>query len=84
MGGNQVTKNARAAWAKIRENILSCESGAKIHHSLVHAVDDVLRLLPTCPKCGAEDAMEHVKTEYHNIETHYDECMVCGYRTDPE
>jgi Zn ribbon nucleic-acid-binding protein len=41
-------------------------------------------VLPICPKCGAEDAMEHVKTEYHNIETHYDECVVCGYRTDPE
>lgn len=40
--------------------------------------------LPKCPKCGAEDSMEHVKTEYHNIETHYDECVVCGYRTDPE
>ena len=40
--------------------------------------------LPTCPKCGAEDSMEHVKTEYHNIETHYDECVVCGHRTDPE
>lgn len=40
--------------------------------------------LPKCPKCGAEDSMEHVKTEYHNIETHYDECVVCGYRTNPE
>jgi hypothetical protein len=40
--------------------------------------------LPKCPKCGAEDSMEHVKTEYHNIETHYDECVVCGHGTAPE
>lgn len=41
-------------------------------------------VLPTCPKCGAEDSMEHVKTDYHGIETHYDECVVCQYRTQPE
>lgn len=41
-------------------------------------------VLPTCPKCGAEDSMEHVKTDYHGIETHYDECVVCQHRTDPE
>lgn len=37
-----------------------------------------------CPKCGAEDSMEHVKTTHQNIETHYDVCVVCQYRTDPE
>lgn len=41
-------------------------------------------VLPVCPKCGAEDSMEHVKTEAHNIETHYDECVLCKYRTAPE
>lgn len=41
-------------------------------------------VLPLCPHCGSEDSMEHVKTEYHNIETHYDECVVCEHRTDPE
>lgn len=40
--------------------------------------------LPICPKCGAEDSMEHVKTEYHNVETHYDVCVVCNHKTDPE
>lgn len=41
-------------------------------------------VLPVCPKCGAEDCAEHVKTEAHGIETHFDECALCGYRTDPE
>lgn len=40
--------------------------------------------IQTCPKCKAEYSMEHVKTEYHGIETHYDECVVCQYRTQPE
>jgi Zn ribbon nucleic-acid-binding protein len=50
----------------------------------VKVTENTALLLPTCPKCAAEDSMEHVKTDYHNIETHYDECVVCGYRTDPE
>ena len=45
---------------------------------------DELVDVPKCPKCGAEDAMEHVKTDYHGIETHYDVCVVCNHRSDPE
>lgn len=46
--------------------------------------------LPTCPKCGAEDSMEHCKHRFSteggpNLpDADWDECVVCGYRTDPE
>lgn len=40
--------------------------------------------LPKCPMCGAVGSMEHIKTEAHGIETHYDECTICHHRTDPE
>lgn len=32
-----------AAWAAIRENIMNCESGGKVHHSLVYKVDDYIK-----------------------------------------
>lgn len=46
--------------------------------------------LPKCPKCGAEDAMEH---RQHRFSTErgpslpdcdWEQCAVCGYATDPE
>jgi Zn ribbon nucleic-acid-binding protein len=42
--------------------------------------------LPKCPKCGAEDSMEHCKVRVPDVplDADWDECMVCGYRTDPE
>lgn len=46
--------------------------------------------LPTCPKCGAEDSMEHCRHRFSteggpNLpDADWDECMVCGYQTDPE
>lgn len=46
--------------------------------------------LPTCPKCWAEDSMEHRRhrfsTEDNNPmpDADWDECVVCGYQTDPE
>ena len=47
-------------------------------------------LLPTCPKCGAEDAMEHRRHRFSsdrgpNVpDADWDECAVCGYTTEPE
>lgn len=46
--------------------------------------------LPKCPKCGAEDAMEHRRHRFStergpNLpDADWDECVVCGYQTDPE
>lgn len=42
--------------------------------------------LPKCPKCGAEDAMEHRRVRYpsYHTDADWDECAVCGYQTDPE
>lgn len=42
--------------------------------------------LPTCPKCGAEDSMEHRKVRYPDapLDADWDECVVCGHQTDPE
>ena len=46
--------------------------------------------LPTCPKCGAEDSMEHHQHRFStergpNLpDADWDECVVCGYQTDPE
>lgn len=51
-----------------------------------HAVE----MLPTCPKCGAEDAMESRRHRFStergpNVpDADWDECNVCGYQTDPE
>lgn len=50
----------------------------------MRVTESTVLVLPTCPKCGAEDSMEQVTTDYHNVETFYDECVVCQYRTDPE
>lgn len=55
-----------------------------VHPMTLREVMQAEERLPTCPKCGAEDSMEHVKTEVGNIETHYDVCVVCDYRTAPE
>ena len=47
-------------------------------------------VLPTCPKCGAEDSMEHRRHRFSpdrgpNLpDADWDECVVCGYQTDPE
>ena len=43
-------------------------------------------VLPTCPKCGAEDSMEHCKVRVPDVplDADWDECAVCGYRSDPE
>jgi hypothetical protein len=47
-------------------------------------------VLPTCPKCGAEDSMEHCKHRFStesgpNLpDCDWDQCVVCGYQTDPE
>ena len=42
--------------------------------------------LPKCPKCGAEDSMEHyrVRVPEAPLDADWDECAVCGYKTDPE
>lgn len=40
--------------------------------------------LEDCPKCGEKDALQHVKAEPYGIETHYDECSACGFRSEPE
>lgn len=43
-------------------------------------------VLPKCPKCGAEDSMEHCKVRVPDapLDADWDECVVCQYRTDPE
>ena len=38
-----VRDEAIAAWARIRDNVLRCENGSKIHHSLLYAVDAWLK-----------------------------------------
>ena len=46
--------------------------------------------LPTCPKCGAEDSMEHRRHRFSteggpNLpDADWEECVVCGFQTDPE
>lgn len=46
--------------------------------------------LPTCPACNTEDAMEHRKHRYspdrmpNALDADWDECIFCGYKTDPE
>ena len=42
--------------------------------------------LQTCPKCGSEDSMEHFKVRVPDapLDADWDECVVCGYRSDPE
>ncbi len=42
--------------------------------------------LPLCPKCGAEDSMEHHRVRFPDapLDADWDQCAVCDYRTDPE
>ena len=39
-------KNPAASWTLIRENVMACENGAKIHHSHVFAVDEMANAYP--------------------------------------
>ncbi len=49
-------------------------------------ITDAVIELPKCPKCGAEDSMEHHKVRFPDapLDADWDECVVCGYRSDPE
>lgn len=42
--------------------------------------------LPLCPKCKAEDSMEHHRVRFPDapLDADWDVCSVCGYATDPE
>lgn len=46
----------------------------------------LLVALPKCPKCGAEDSMEHrkVRVPAAPLDADWDECVVCDYQTVPE
>ena len=52
---------------------------------ITEATPDAI-VLPKCPKCGAEDAMEprNVKWPDAPLDANWDECAVCGHQTDPE
>lgn len=57
---------------------------------LDEVLDIIAGKLPTCPKCGAEDSMEHCKHRFSteggpNLpDCDWYECVVCGHKTDPE
>lgn len=52
--------------------------------------ENTVLVLPKCPKCGAEDSMEHRQHRFStdrgpNLpDCDWDECVVCGYATAPE
>ena len=52
--------------------------------------EETALVLPTCPKCGAEDSMEPRRHRFStecgpNLpDCDWEECVVCGHQTDPE
>ena len=83
-GGKDIADAIRALKNAAPQVAGSASPGYKALEPPAVAAPEAMEEMPTCPKCGAEDAMGRVRGDVHGIETYWLQCHVCDHRTDPE